>query len=83
MEPQMSANPTIAGMAGFPWWTRFVVVNNRIPRAAARCALCCEKIEKGYVRESQTRLLYCDAQCFAGHEKRAMLAIEDRARKVS
>jgi hypothetical protein len=42
-----------------------------------------QKIEKGYVRESQTRLLYCDTQCFTGHAKMAMLAIENRARKVS
>ena len=47
------------------------------------CALCCEKIEQGYVRATQMRLLYCDAQCFARHEKMATLVIERCARKVS
>jgi hypothetical protein len=67
----------------YPSRTRFVLVNDRTPRADAYCALCCEPIEQGYVREPQTRLLYCDVQCFAGHEKMAMLTIEKRARKVS
>ena len=42
-----------------------------------------EKIEQGYFRATQTRLLYCDAQCFAGHEKMATLVIGRCARKVS
>ena len=63
--------------------TRFVLVNHRIPRADARCALCGGKIAEGYVREPQTRVLYCDTQCFAGHAKMATLGIEKQARKVS
>jgi hypothetical protein len=47
------------------------------------CALRREKIEQGYVRATQTRLLYCDAQCFARHEKMATLVSERCARKVS
>ena len=62
---------------------RFVLVNHRIPRANARCALCDKKIEEGYVREPLTRLLYCDAQCFAGHAKMTALDVEKQARKVS
>ena len=50
-------------------WTRFVIVNNRAPRAETRCVLCCARIEQGYVRDPHTRLLYCDAQCFTEHEK--------------
>jgi hypothetical protein len=79
----MSTQPTSSSMARFPARTRFVLVNDRTPRADAHCALCCEPIEQGYVREAQTRLLYCDVQCFAGHEKMAMLTIEHRARQVS
>jgi hypothetical protein len=75
----MSTNPTHASTGGFLRRTRFVLVNDRVPRGDADCALCCSKIEKSYVRESQTRLIYCDTQCFAGHE----IAIENRARKVS
>jgi hypothetical protein len=79
----MNTNPTFASAGKFLLRTRFVLVNDRVPRADAHCALCCRKIEKGYVRETQTRLLYCDTQCFTGHAKMAMLAIENRARRVS
>ena len=74
----MNANLTFA-TGGFLHRTRFVLVNDRVPRAGAECALCCTKIEKSYVRESQTRLLYSDTQCFAGHA----IATKNRARKVS
>jgi hypothetical protein len=79
MESQMSA----ASNAPLPARTRFVLVNDRVPGANAYCALCCEKIEQGYVRAPRTRLLYCDAQCFAGHEKMATVVIERCARQVS
>jgi len=79
MEVRMSTNRTYTSVGGFLRGTRFVLVNDRVPRGEAYCALCCGKIEKGYVRESQTRLLYCDTQCFAGHA----IAIENRERKVS
>jgi hypothetical protein len=45
---------------------RFVLVNSRVPRTDQHCALCGGVIEKGYVRDSQTLLIYCDTQCFAG-----------------
>ena len=48
---------------------RFVLVNGRSPRAEAHCAVCCTRVDRGYVRDPQTRLLYCDAQCFADHER--------------
>jgi hypothetical protein len=83
VEFYMNTNPTFGSAGEFLLRTRFVLVNDRVPRADAHCALCCRKIEKGYVRESQTRLLYCDTQCFTGHAKMSMLAIETRARKVS
>jgi hypothetical protein len=46
--------------------TRFVIVNDRLPRTDEHCALCGGRIEKGYIRDSRTRLIYCDTQCFAG-----------------
>jgi hypothetical protein len=62
---------------------RFIFVNGRTPRDDAHCALCCDKIGEAYVRETQTRLLYCDAQCYRGHVKFCQLGLESRARKVS
>lgn len=47
---------------------RFVLVNNRMPRVETECPLCGTKIERSYVRELHTRLLYCDLQCLAGHQ---------------
>jgi len=61
----------------------FVLVNERVPRGHATCALCCARIERGYVRKPQTRLVYCDAQCFAEHEKTAAGAVTGDARRVS
>jgi hypothetical protein len=71
---------SVAALAGR---TRFVVVNDRVPRSNANCALCCNKIEQGYIRGSQTGLVYCSSHCFSGHEQMAFLALENRARKVS
>jgi hypothetical protein len=79
IEIRMSTNLTHTRTGGFLCRTRFVLVNDRVPRGDADCALCSSKIDKSYVRESQTRLLYCDTQCFAGHA----IAIKNLARKVS
>ena len=62
---------------------KFLLVNDRQPRNDAYCVLCCEPITESYVREVQTRLLYCDPRCFGGHVKMAVLAIEYKARQVS
>jgi hypothetical protein len=59
---------------------KFVVVSDRRPKNFPRCALCCEKIEGGYVRERSTRLLYCDNICYRGHFKAAALALEHTAK---
>ena len=75
----MNTGPTPASAAGFLRWAGFVLINDCIPHADAECALCCGKIEKGYVREAQTRLFYRATRCFAGHA----IAIKKRARKVS
>ena len=62
---------------------RFVLVNERSPRADAHCAVCCNRIDRGYVRDAQTRLLYCDAKCFAEHEWMSGSARSRDARRVS
>ena len=78
----MSTNPSFA-VDRLPYRTRFVLVNNRVPRTDEHCALCGEIVEKGYVRDSRTRLIYCDPQCFAGGAHMTKSLIDDRVRKVS
>ena len=78
----MSTNPSFAADR-LPYRTRFVLVNNRVPRTAEHCALCGGIVEKGYVRDSQTRLIYCDPQCFAGGSHIRKSHIKDPERKVS
>jgi hypothetical protein len=68
---------------GFPHRIRFVIVNERVPRTDEHCALCSRIVEKGYVRDSQTRLIYCDTECFVGRVRVATPVIENRVRKVS
>lgn len=48
---------------------RFVLVNNRVPCVKTECALCGTKIERSYLRELQTGLVYCDPQCPAGCQR--------------
>jgi hypothetical protein len=71
------------GADRFSHRTRFVLVNNRVPRMDEHCALCGGIVEKGYVRDSQTRLIYCDPRCFAGGSHVTKSLIKDRGRKVS
>ena len=73
----MSTNPSFA-VDRLPYRTRFVLVNNRVPRTVEHCALCGEIVEKGYVRDSRTRLIYCDTQCFAGWAAASVLKIHGR-----
>ena len=75
----MSVIETFAGPAQFAAHIRFVVVNNRVPRADALCALCGTKIEQTYVHELQTRFVYCNAQCLAVYQK---MMVPARARRV-
>ena len=79
----MSANPMFACKAQSLRWASIILVNNRVPRADAHCARCGGKIEKGYIRELLTDLVYCDTQCFTGRAKVPLSAFETRARKVS
>jgi hypothetical protein len=78
----MSSNLSFAA-GRFPQGIRFVLVNNRVPRTDEHCALCGGLIAKGYVRDSQTRLIYCDTQCFAGWAHEVAPVVKNRGRKVS
>jgi hypothetical protein len=62
---------------------RFIVVNDRTPRADAHCALCCTAIAGSYVREIGTKFCYCSRDCFAKHSRLEQLVIEYRARVAS
>jgi hypothetical protein len=79
----MNASLTFVGPTRYPPRTRFVLVNDRIPRTDASCAQCRAKIEVGYVREPRTSLLYCNIQCFTRQKKSVMIAIMNRVRRVS
>ena len=78
----MSTDLTFA-TGRFPQAFQFVLVNNRVPRTGQHCALCGALIERGYVRDSQTRLIYCDTQCFAGWAHKAAPVVKNCGRKAS
>ena len=63
--------------------TRFLIINDRLPRTDEHCALCGGRIEEDYVRDSRTRLIYCDTQCFAGRARMALPIVQNCGRKVS
>lgn len=44
---------------------KFVWVNGRRPSSRTVCAFCSRPIEAGYLRHVETRLCYCDHDCFA------------------
>jgi hypothetical protein len=62
---------------------RFILVNDRMPRAQAHCALCCTQITAGYVREIGTKFCYCSRGCFLSHSRLGQLVLEHRARAAS
>jgi hypothetical protein len=78
----MSSDPSFA-VDRLRYRTRFILVNDRVPRTHEHCALCGGMVEKGYVRDSQTRLIYCDRQCLAGGSYTTKSLIDDRDRKMS
>jgi hypothetical protein len=59
---------------------KFVLVNGRTPYSQSFCALCSESIGESYLRELTTRLSFCDHQCYLGHRKAAVQALQNRAR---
>jgi hypothetical protein len=62
---------------------RFVLVNNRVPSTNPYCVLCGELVERDYVRDVQTRLVYCDTQCFTAWTNVAARVANGRGRKAS
>jgi hypothetical protein len=72
LEPHMNTSATFPDPTGFPPRTRFILVNDCVLRTKASCTQCRKQIERGYLRALGTRLLYCDAQCFAEHENSVM-----------
>jgi hypothetical protein len=78
----MSTDPGFA-TERVPYRMRFVLVNARVPRTDDHCTLCGGIVERGYVRDSRTRLIYCDPQCFAGWSLATKSLSADRGRKVS
>lgn len=62
---------------------RFVLVNDRMPRAHADCALCCTQIMGSYVREISTKFCYCSRGCFLSHSRLGQLVLEHHARAAS
>ena len=79
----MNNSPRFANIAGCSAQIRFILVNDRAPRTDTTCALCSPKIKNEYGRAPWTGLIYCDAQCFAEHERMTSLALQNDARKVS
>ena len=59
---------------------RFILVNGRTPRPEAFCVMCRAPVEKAYLREIGTGLLYCDHDCYADHCQSAFLLLESQAR---
>jgi hypothetical protein len=42
--------------------------------------MCDQPIEKNYLREMVTHLIYCDHNCYADHCQSAFLLLENQAR---
>ncbi len=62
---------------------KFVLVNDRALKDSY-CALCCEAIRAGYyLRDLETRLSYCDRNCYLGHLRMPVARLENRTRRVS
>ena len=59
---------------------KFIFVNGRRPRSESFCALCCESIGEGYLRDLVTRRSFCDHTCYLGQGRLAASAPEQRAR---
>jgi hypothetical protein len=58
---------------------RFILVNGRTPRTQSVCALCCESIGEGYLRDIATHLPYCNHECYFDHCKVPVIALQYRA----
>jgi hypothetical protein len=50
---------------------KFVLVNERTPRAPSVCAHCSTPIGLRYLRDVSSQLLYCDRECYLRDSKQA------------
>ena len=57
---------------------KFIVVNGRTPRPQSFCSLCCEPIGESYLRETATRLSYCDHKCYVDRSKQPVRALQNK-----
>lgn len=66
---------------------RYIIINfPKEGKPIGYCACCCLPLTKGYLRELNTKLLYCSEageECYQFHVFMAQRAIEDQARRVN
>jgi hypothetical protein len=59
---------------------KFILVNGRTPRPSTLCAQCRKPIGESYLRETATRLSYCDHRCYVEHCKAPVPALSNHAK---
>jgi hypothetical protein len=62
---------------------RCIIVNDAYLKAEAFCAHCGNRIGGSYVREIDTRLIYCDYRCYGVALKTSISALGYRALALS
>jgi hypothetical protein len=55
---------------------KFVLVNGRSPRPQSSCTTCGEPIRLTYLREIDTRMAFCDHDCYALRYKGVIPGLE-------
>jgi hypothetical protein len=53
---------------------KFILVNHRTPLERPICAACSRSLVSGYLKAVSTQRQYCDHDCYARHEARALPA---------
>ena len=61
---------------------KFILVNDRALKDSY-CALCCDAIRAEYLRDLETRLSYCDHNCYLGHLRMPVPRLESHMRRMS
>jgi len=59
---------------------KFILVNGRTPKPPSFCALCCGPVGESYLRETATRLFYCDLKCYGDRRNVPILTLPNHAR---
>jgi hypothetical protein len=62
---------------------RCIIVNDAYLKAEAFCAHCGNRIDESYVREIDSRLIYCDYRCYAVALKSSAAALGCRPPAIS